>query len=108
MNRAQAFGLLGLGCCGSGAICKEPAEAGNCMLYQLFKGLLSTPAARSASRRRRRQRSAAAATAPTPDFAPAASAFEALESRTLLSTAPPQIGVNLDAITYYSSAWTFT
>src|SRR5207244_9719706 len=47
-------------------------------------------------------------TAPTPDFALAASAVEALESRTLLSTAPPQIGINLDAITYYSSAWTFT
>src|SRR6266516_2076101 len=112
MNRAQAFGFLGPGRCGSEAICKESAEAENRMPYQLFKGLLSTPAARSTSRRRCRQargyERGAAATAPTPDFALAASAVEALESRTLLSTAPPQIGINLDAITYYSSAWTFT
>jgi hypothetical protein len=42
-----------------------------------------------------------------------AARFEPLESRTLLSAAGgtgplPQVGVNVDAITYYSSAWTFT
>ena len=86
------------------------------MPYKLLKGLLSIGAVRSASRRRHCARSTIPASSPAFSRNPAQlpltqntpATFEPLESRTLMSAALPQVGVNLDAITYYSPAWTFT
>ena len=77
------------------------------MPYELLKGLLSTRVARSLSAYRRRPRRPNATTPRSSTRGVAAFGLESLESRTLMS-ATPQVGVNLDAITYYSSAWAFT
>src|SRR5687767_7985786 len=86
------------------------------------KGLFRSATGRAASSRRRLTPSglgtlasvfsddAVAAPAPSSAAPLSAATFEPLESRTLMAASPadfPQVGVNLDAITYYSSAWTF-